>query len=310
MWGKPAIQSHLLGINHIKLGHVNFFQIFVLKAMRTRSKAAEEEKVEEIIINAENVEKIDEIVADQNVASIKLENINSAKAVTKIIQLKQQEKTTKIFSKVWKIPDLENLQITKFNLGCVSSDKLSILPSRLRTLNLAETGLGEDQILSLFSSIGRHEHLTSLSLEGEDLTVVDKNTLIAAVGKLERVVIKDCDIDTEQVETILECVNKHDSLAEVTIAGTEDNPVYLAEVTADLLASSVTSLQIACLRNAMVTIQQIETILKKVLKCSDRLRSLELNNLVEEDTENKITMAMLNPLASKVIKKLHNFRLS
>ena len=61
----------------------------------------------------------------------------------------------------------------------------------------------------------------------------------------------------------------------------------------------------------MVTIQQIETMLEKILLTSStRLRTLELCNLVQEDTENKITTAMLNPLASKVKKKLQTFSLS
>jgi len=283
-----------------------------LKAMRTRSQAAkEEEAVKDTVINAENVENIVDIVEGQKVTSVRLENVHTNRAVTKILQLKEQEKSTRVFTKVWKISDLENLHIIKFNLGCISSDILSILPPRLRTLTLVETGLGEDQMLSLLSSVGGHDNLSNLSLEGEDLTAVNKDSLAAAVGKLERVAIKNCDVDTEQVEAILECVTKQDSLAEVTIAGTEDDPVYLAEVSTDLLASSVTSLQCVCLSNAMVTVQQIETMLGNVLlNSSTRLRTLELCNLVQDDTENKITTAMINPLASKVRKKLQSFKFS
>jgi len=279
--------------------------------MRTRSQAVKEETVKDIVINAENVKNIDDIVEGRKVTSLRLENIHTDRAVTKILQLKEQEKSSRVFSKLWKNPDLENLHIMKFNLGCINSDKLSLLPPRLRTLTLVETGLGEDQMLSLFSSMGGHGNLSNLSLVGEDLTVVHKESLAAAVGKLKGVVLQNCDVDTEQVETILECVTKHDSLAEVTIAGIEDCPVYLAEVSTDLLASSVTSLQRVCLSNAMVTIQQIETMLEKILlNSSTRLRTLELCNLVQEDTENKITTAMLNPLASKVKKKLQTFSLS
>jgi len=279
--------------------------------MRTRSQAIKEETVKDIVINSENVKNIDDIVEGQKVSSLRLENVHTERAVTKILQLKQQEKSTKVFSKVWEISDLENLHIMKFNLGCISSEKLSLLPPRLRTLTLVETGLGEDQMLSLFSSMGGHGNLSNLSLVGEDLTAVHKKSLAAAVGKLKSVVLQNCDVDTEQVETILECVNKHDSLVEVTIAGTEDYPVDLAEVSTDLLASSVTSLQRACLSNAVVSIQQIETMLEKILlNNSTRLRTLELCNLVQEETEDKITTAMLNPLASKVKKKLQMFSLS
>jgi len=279
--------------------------------MRTRSQAIKEETVKDIVINSENVKNIDDIVEGQKVSSLRLENVHTERAVTKILQLKQQEKSTKVFSKVWEISDLENLHIMKFNLGCISSEKLSLLPPRLRTLTLVETGLGEDQMLSLFSSMGGHGNLSNLSLVGEDLTAVHKKSLSAAVGKLKSVVLQNCDVDTEQVETILECVNKHDSLVEVTIVGTEDYPVDLAEVSTDLLASSVTSLQRACLSNAVVSIQQIETMLEKILlNNSTRLRTLELCNLVQEETEDKITTAMLNPLASKVKKKLQMFSLS
>merc|ERR1719422_14239 len=196
--------------------------------MRTRSQV-KVMKEEEMVINTENYCKTDELVDGQKCIILRLDNIHSAKAVTKISQLREQEKTNKVFNKVWASPDLQNFHINKYNLGCVDQDILSSLPPDLRILSLVETGLGEEQVLSLLTGIGRHDNLTSLSLEGEDLTSVDNQTLARAVGKLGKLSIRNCYIDTDQIETILQCVSKLKNLTEVTLAGTEDEPVYLTE---------------------------------------------------------------------------------
>jgi len=264
-------------------------------------------KEEEMVINTENYCKTDELVDGQKCIILRLDNIHSAKAVTKISQLREQEKTNKVFNKVWASPDLQNFHINKFNLGCVDQDILSSLPPDLRILSLVETGLGEEQVLSLLTGIGKHDNLTSLSLEGEDLTSVDNQTLAGAVGKLGKLSIRNCYIDTDQIVTILQCVSKLKNLTEVTLAGTEDEPVYLTEVAPDLLGASITCLQNACISHAEVTRHQVEIILQKVLlNTSSSLSCLVLDSLVQED-ESAITETEFKSLATKVCKKLKSF---
>ena len=125
-------------------------------------------KEEEMVINTENYCKTDELVDGQKCTILRLDNIHSAKGVTKISQLRQQEKTNKVFNKVWANPDLQNFHINKFNLGCVDQDILSSLPPDLRILSLVETGLGEEQVLSLLTGIGKQPNESQLGRGGFD----------------------------------------------------------------------------------------------------------------------------------------------
>jgi len=274
--------------------------------MRTRSKAKAEsrEVAEEIIINEKNFVKTAELLENQKNISIRLENIHTSRAATKILQLKEQEITRKIFNLVWNHQSLHSLHIYRFNLGCINHKTFSTLPSEIKSLSVAATGLSEEQVVSLLTAISSQDSLKHLSLEEEGLADADKDILAAAVGKLEKISIRDCDMDSEQVEAILSCGN----LSEVTISGTEDNPVFIAEVTPVVLAKGVTAWHKATISDAVVTKEQIETILQKVLSSSTVLGSLVLSNLVQED-ESRITQAMFRPLVSKVQTKLSTFKM-
>ena len=60
--------------------------------------------------------------------------------------------------------------------------------------------------LLLPRSLSRHPPV-HLSFEEEGLADADKDILTAADGKLRRISIQDCDMDSDQVEAILSCGN-------------------------------------------------------------------------------------------------------
>ena len=66
-----------------------------------------------------------------------------------------------------------------------------------------------------------------------------------------------------------------------------------------VLAKGVAAWNKAAISDAVVTKEQMETILQSVLSSSTMLSSLVLSNLVQED-ESRITKAMFGPLVSKV----------
>lgn len=259
--------------------------------MRTRSQSKHElqtshkvvEAEPELVVNEDNFLDTEEVLESCRHSHVKLEKLlTEVRNSSKIMQLKQQKKTSKIFRAVWQNQALESLNIYHFNMHCIDPEIISNIPVKLKRLVMDDTGLSEDQTQALFSGITRNNTLTDIELVLIDLSGVEPETLARALAKLRRVSFTECDLDYEQVETVLKMIAKKSILTEVLLSGSEDEPLDLTLVNPDILALAVNKLEGFNLSNAVVTREQADKLLQQVL-VKTCLKSLVLNTLTDED---------------------------
>lgn len=281
--------------------------------MSTRSQANNEfqtsnkvvEALPELVVNENNFPDTEELLESSQHSHVKLEKLLTAvRKSSKILQLKQQKTTSKIFRAVWQNQALESLNIYHFNMHCIDPEIISNIPVKLKRLVMDDTGLSEDQTQALFSGITRNDTLTSLSLVLIDLSGVEPDTLAKALAKLKSVAFTECDLDCEQVEAVLKMMAKKSNIIELMLTGSEDEPLDLTEVSPDILALAVNKLERFNLNNAVVTREQADKLLQQVL-VKTCLKSLVLSKLTHEDG----TSIIFNKdLVSKAEKELDIFQ--
>jgi len=278
--------------------------------MKTRSQTklqTSHHKVEEepeLVVNEDNFRDTEELLTSSRHTHVKLEkSISEVKKSSKILQLKHQKTTSKIFRAVWQNQVLESLNIQHFNLHCIDPEILSSLPVRLKKLVMNDTGLSEDQTQALFSGIARSKTLTDMDLVLIDLSGVGPDTMTRALAKLRRALFTECELDSEQVEAVFKLIANECSLRELVLTGSEDEPLDLTEVIPNILALAVNKLERFNLCNAVVKSEQADKLLQQVL-VKTCLKNLGLSKLTHEDG----TGIILNKdLASKVQKEIDMF---
>jgi len=284
--------------------------------MSTRSQANNEfqtsnkvvEALPELVVNENNFPDTEELLESSQHSHVKLEKLLTAvRKSSKILQLKQQKTTSKIFRAVWQNQALESLNIYHFNMHCIDPEIISNIPAKLKRLVMDDTGLSEDQTQAFFSGITRNDTLTSLtylSLVLIDLSGVEPDTLAKALAKLKSVAFTECDLDCEQVEAVLKMIAKKSNITEMMLTGSENEPLDLTEVSPDILALDVNKLERFNLNNAVVTREQADKLLQQVL-VKTCLKSLVLSKLTHEDGTSII---FTKDLVSKAEKELDIFQ--
>jgi hypothetical protein len=105
--------------------------------MRTRNQANNEfqtsnkvvEALPELVVNENNFPDTEELLESSQHSHVKLEKLLTAvRKSSKILQLKQQKTTSKIFRAVWQNQALESLNIYHFNMHCIDPEIISNIP--------------------------------------------------------------------------------------------------------------------------------------------------------------------------------------
>merc|ERR1719318_1990848 len=218
-----------------------------------------DEEEPELVVNEDNFPDTEKLLENSRHTHVKLEKLlTGERKSSKILQLKQQKTTSKIFKAVWQNQALESLNIYQYNIHCINPEVISSLPVELKRLVMNDTGLSEDQTQALFSGIASNGTLTDFALVLIDLSGVEPDSMAKALAKLRRVSITECDIDCEQVESVLKMIAKKCNLRELMLTGSEDEPLDLTEVNPDILALAVNKLERFDLSNAVLTNEQAD----------------------------------------------------
>merc|ERR1719318_1900853 len=242
-----------------------------------------DEEEPELVVNEDNFPDTEELLENSRHSHVKLEKLlTGERKSSKILQLKQQKTTSKIFKAVWQNQALESLDIYQYNIHCIDPEVISSLPVKLKRLVMNDTGLSEEQTQAFFSGIASNGTLTDLILVLIDLSGVEPDSMARALAKLRRVSITESDIDCVQVESVLEMIAKKSNLREFMLTGSEDEPLDLTEVNPDILALAVNKLERFDLSNAVLTNEQADKLLQQVL-VKTSLKSLVLSKLTHDD---------------------------
>ena len=113
----------------------------------------------------------------------------------------------------------------------VSPSLLAVAACGLERLEMASTGLGEEQVRVLFMELARGQaRLRYLDLKYNSLAGVEPEVVARAVNSLQTAILRGCSLTREQVTSILEQVEEGSGLQELDIAGNRETRDVAAEV--------------------------------------------------------------------------------
>ena len=200
-----------------------------------------------------------------------------ARAVTKVETLKvfhtklTQQQAVAILTGVSEGSKLAKLDINGNNLSGVDQGQLDKAVIKLKTLDVSDTELTQQQAVTILTAISEGSKFTKLDISCNDLPEVDPGLLAKAVTKLETFEVRYTELTQQQAVKILTAISEGSKLAKLDI-GWDD----LKEVDPGMLAKVVTKLETLKVGITKLTQQQAVAILTAVSEGS-KLATLDIN---------------------------------
>jgi len=199
-----------------------------------------------------------------------LYNINRFKKVKEISFERMNLEVEEIERLLKEIPGspLENANFRYTNLSGVSAEILASAVSHLHIVNLGHTDLTTEQCVALLKASLSSTTLTNLNLEEVNLSKVPAELLANSISRLQVVDLWDTHLTTEQCVAVLKA-----SLSSATLTNLNLKYVNLSKVPAELLANSISRLEVVnlghsdavILRYTHLTTEQCVALLKASL---------------------------------------------
>jgi len=172
---------------------------------------------------------------------IEMLTINRVQHIGKLVIMScSDEDLNKLFETLESLSKLTNLwmhdgiDLTTLDTSLVVNTVLTI-----KTVHFRMCKLTAEQLNTLFVAINETTKLQTLTLDGVDLSGVDKDILAAGVNQLQRVqLLYRCKLTAEQLNNMFGTIDETTKLQTLTL-----NEVNLAGVDKDILAAGVNQLQ-------------------------------------------------------------------
>merc|ERR1719347_1288672 len=203
------------------------------------------------------------------------------------------EQWTSLLTSCSRAKTLNHLRIANVNLAWAEIPSLLIgnLALSLQTLDFSHTNLNIDQVCHLLKAVTKATILTSLNLQGLDLSEVPCETLVKAVISMKKVCLKKTKLTPQQSPALLAS-----NLSAITkLRDLDLSNCNLSSVPGHTLAISITRLREADLSCTWLTKDQVSRLVKQVAHFT-RLEVLKL----QEATASLLTNSMAQDLNSQL----------
>ena len=175
----------------------------------------------------------------------------------------------------------------------LASTRISIVPQ----IEMLSKSMTPEQLITVFSLVAESGSgsFRELGVSSNDYSIVPTDLLVAALTKLEKVVMVQCNLSAGQLQALFREIAAADGSSIVQHLDVSFNP-QVGQVPSDLLVAAVSRLESVRLYNCFLGADQLTAVYRMVAESrSGRLKEIDCNgNNLSEVSQSLRSRAKLN----------------